>query len=61
MKEADKGNFADVVVSRTLRYHILLIHRYMFDQKVLADSQSQKQDSDFAAQFGETFGSTKKG
>ena len=51
-----KGNFADVVVSRTLKYHILLTHRYLFDQKVLANSQAQKQDNDFTEQFGDTFG-----
>ena len=54
-----KGNFADVVVSRTLRYHILLTHRYLFDQKVLATSQSHKQDNDFTEQFGDTFGQPK--
>ena len=29
--ENQKGNFADVVVSRTLKYHILLTHRYLFE------------------------------
>ena len=56
-----KGNFADVVVSRTLRYHILLTHRYLFDQKVLATSQSHKEDNDFTEQFGDTFGQPKPG